>query len=126
MLCFCCVHGLLCVHLLACLHCPLLSAATHVIAAVNCCNCSQELPKVHANDHQAAHLLQNAINSWAYGSPRSLIITLQHFTRVHEAVHGGSAESAASGGVDLSTLAGVMHVSGAIAAQNAARHQPPA
>jgi hypothetical protein len=78
-----------------------------------CCNCLQELPEVHAHDHQAAHLLHNAINSWAYGCPRSLIITLQHFMRVYEAVHGGAAESAASNGVDLSTLAGIMHVSGA-------------
>jgi hypothetical protein len=90
-------------------------AATQVLAALYCCNCSQELPDVHANDHQAAHLLQNAINSWAYGSPRSLIITLQHFMRVYEAVHGGpaAAAAAASDGVDLSTLAGVMHVSSA-------------
>jgi hypothetical protein len=67
---------------------------------------------VHASDHQAAHLLQNAINSWAYGSPRSLSITLQHFTRVLEAVHNGAAPAAGENR-DLSTLAGVMHVSSA-------------
>ncbi|WIA16505.1 hypothetical protein OEZ85_013183 [Tetradesmus obliquus] len=71
----------------------------------------QELPAVHASDHQAAHLLQNAISSWAYGSPRSLAITLQHFTRVHDALQGSSAAAAAAAGssADLSTLAGVMH-----------------
>ncbi|KAF6257812.1 ClpP/crotonase-like domain-containing protein [Scenedesmus sp. NREL 46B-D3] len=68
----------------------------------------RELPAVHVSDHQAAHLLQNAIQSWAYGSPRSLTITLQHFMRVHDAVHGGRA--AAGGQADLSTLTGVMHM----------------
>jgi hypothetical protein len=83
------------------------------LLAVDCCMSAQELPAVHASDHQAAHLLQNAITSWAYGSPRSLTITLQHFTRVYDAVHGSSAAAAAAAGCgsDLSTLTGVMHVS---------------
>lgn len=75
---------------------------------------------MNASDHQAAHLLQNAINSWTYGSPRSLAITLEHFTRVHEAVHSSAAAATAASSrgagqaeLDLSTLAGVMQVSAA-------------
>lgn len=69
----------------------------------------QEMQDVHAKDHQAAQLLQNAINGLQYGSPRSLAMTLQHFTQVQEAVQGG--KQAAVSSLDLSTLSGVMHVS---------------
>jgi hypothetical protein len=95
---------------LLCMYSSLLSMVSWLLCTVT----AQELPAVHASDHQAAHLLQNAISSWAYGSPRSLAITLQHFMRVQYALQGSSAAAAAAAaasGADLSTLAGVMHVS---------------
>jgi hypothetical protein len=51
-----------------------------------CCCALQELPTLKATDHQAADLLQHAINGLLYASPRSLVITLQHFCRVQDAV----------------------------------------
>jgi hypothetical protein len=46
----------------------------------------QELPGLKAHDHQAAELLHHTINGLRYASPRSLVITLQHFCRVRDAV----------------------------------------
>ena len=94
-----------------------------------------------AKDHQAAELLQHAINGLLYASPRSLVITLQHFCRVQDAVaarrhqHGSNGSSGSDGGCwpvqpaswplgvrvdghvkgepDLSSLQGVMQVGGA-------------
>lgn len=46
----------------------------------------QELPGLKPHDHQAAELLHHTVNSLLYTSPRSLVITLQHFCRVRDAV----------------------------------------
>jgi hypothetical protein len=97
----------------------------------------QELPTLRAEDHQAAELLQHAINGLLYASPRSLVITLQHFCRVRDAVaarrqqHGSNGsdggcwemqpaswplgvtvDGSVKGEPDLSTLRGVMQVRG--------------
>eukprot|EP00775_Hariotina_reticulata_P012459 gene12459-12594_t len=47
----------------------------------------QAMHHVQATDHEAAHLLQNAIDGLAYGADRSQLITIQHFSRVHKAVN---------------------------------------
>lgn len=75
----------------------------------------QGMDDMHDTNHQAALLLQDAMNGLQYGNPRSLTVTMQHFIRVQEAVQG---DKLAWGPLlDLSTLPGVMHVS---AAQGAA------
>jgi len=50
-----------------------------------CCRL-QTMHHVHPTDHEAAHLLQNAIHGLAYGAARSQLITIQHFSNVHRAV----------------------------------------
>jgi hypothetical protein len=73
--------------------------------------CRQEVHTLRSSDHQAAELLQHTINGITYASPRSLVITLQHFCRVHDAVTArvqleqrqrGSASSSSSSSTDSS------------------------
>lgn len=70
-------------------------------------NTPQALPSVRANDHGAGELLHHAINGLQYGSPRSLVITLQHFCKVasqqqqqleQQAGGGSNGGSSGSGG----------------------------
>jgi hypothetical protein len=63
----------------------------------------QELPGLKSQDHQAAELLHHTVNGLLYASPRSSVITLQHFCRVKDAVTArqqqhGSRGSSSSGG----------------------------
>jgi hypothetical protein len=69
----------------------------------------QELPGLKQHDHQAAELLHHTINGLLYASPRSLVITLQHFCRVRDAVeaarqqqqHHGSNDGSSDGYLPL-------------------------